>query len=317
VPCSAIDMQADAPVDQQRAGKPSGRRGLRALMRRRSTVAFLMTLPLLVLMLGLVAYPTGFAIWLSLLDRSMNRFVGFDNFAWLLGRERFWMVVWQTCLFAVVAVAVKAFLGFVAAHLVHNLPSRGQRKWRGMLLVPWVIPAAMSVLGWRLLFEPSFGAFNWLLEHLGLDRVLWLGEAGWARFSVILVTVWFGAPFFLVMYLAALKSVPEELYEAAAIDGATGWQRIRYVTFPMMRNIIALTMVFSLIGSFAGFTIVAVLTNGGPLGTTQVLGTLAFLTGIMGGNLPMGAAVSLFMTPVLAAAAIYILRGIARRGSDV
>jgi multiple sugar transport system permease protein len=103
-----------------------------------------------------------------------------------------------------------------------------------------------------------------------MDRVIWLGETGWARFSVILVTVWFGAPFFMVMYLASLKSVPEELYEAASIDGATWWQRIRYVTFPMMRNVIAITMIFSLIGSFAGFTIVNVLTNGGPLGATQV-----------------------------------------------
>jgi multiple sugar transport system permease protein len=186
-----------------------------------------------------------------------------------------------------------------------------------MLLVPWVIPAAMSVLGWRLLFEPSFGAFNWILQHLGMDRIIWLGETGWARFSVVLVTVWFGAPFFMVMYLASLKSVPEELYAAASIAGATWWQRIRYVTFPMMRNIIALTMIFSLIGGFAGFTIVSVLTNGGPLGTTQVLGTSAFLVGIMGGNLPMGASVSLFMVPVLAAAAIYVLRGVAKRGSEV
>ena len=109
-----------------------------------------------------------------------------------------------------------------------------------------------------------------------MDRIIWLGETGWARFCVILVSVWFGAPFFMVMYLASLKSVPVELYEAASIDGATWWQRTRYVTLPMMRNIIALTMIFSLIGSFAGFTIVAVLTNGGPLGTTQVLGTAAF-----------------------------------------
>src|SRR5215813_7336405 len=123
-----------------------------------------------------------------------------------------------------------------------------------------------------------------------MARILWLGETRWARFSVILVTVWFGAPFFMVMYLASLKSVPEELYEAAAIDGATSWQRIRYVTFPLMRNVIAITMLFSLIGSFAGFTIVAVLTNGGPLGTTQVVGTAAFMFGIMAGNLPMGSA---------------------------
>jgi multiple sugar transport system permease protein len=110
--------------------------------------------------------------------------------------------------------------------------------------------------------------------------------------------------------------VPEELYEAASIDGATCWQRMRYVTLPMMRNIIAITMLFSLIGSFAGFTVVSVLTNGGPLGTTQVLGTAAFLVGIMSGNLPMGAAVALFMVPILAVAATFILRGIAKRGSD-
>jgi len=317
VPDHTIDLPADAHLRQRQATRPSGRSSLHKLMRRKSTLAFLMTLPLLTLMIALVAYPTGFAIWISMLDRTMTRFVGLDNFAFLVGRERFWMVVYQTCGLAVIAVVLKAVMGFAAAQFVHNLPSKGQRKWRGMLLVPWVIPAAMSVLGWRLLFEPSFGAFNWLLEHLGIDRIIWLGETGWARFSVVLVTVWFGAPFFMVMYLASMKSVPGELYEAASIDGATWWQRTRYVTLPMMRNIIALTMIFSLIGSFAGFTIVSVLTNGGPLGTTQVLGTSAFLVGIMGGNLPLGASVSLFMVPVLAAAAIYILHGIAKRGSDV
>jgi multiple sugar transport system permease protein len=308
-------VQAEAQAHKRQAGRPIGPGSLHKLMRRKSTIAFLMTLPLLMLMIGLVAYPTGFAIWLSLFDRTATRFIGLGNFAWLVTRERFWMVVFQTCLFAAVAVPLKAFLGFVAAHFVHNLPTGGQRKWRGMLLVPWVIPAAMSVLGWRLLFDPSFGAFNWILEHLGLPRIFWLGETGWARFSVILVTVWFGAPFFMVMYLASLKSVPEELYEAASIDGATWWQRIRYITLPMMRNIIALTMVFSLIGSFAGFTLVEVLTTGGPLGTTQVLGTYTFLVGIMAGNLPLGAAISLFMVPVLATAAIIVLRGVHRRGS--
>ena len=185
-----------------------------------------------------------------------------------------------------------------------------------MLLVPWVIPAALSMLAWRLLFEPSFGAFNWGLEHFGLGRVFWLGDAGWARFCVILVTVWFSAPFCMVMYLASLKSVPEELYEAARVDGATWWQRIRYVTFPTMRNVIAITMIYALIGTFAGFTTVAMLTSGGPLGATQVLGTSAFYTGILGGNLPLGASISLFMVPVLALAAIFILRGIAKRGNE-
>jgi multiple sugar transport system permease protein len=292
------------------------RGGLHRLMRRKSTIAFLMTLPLLVLIVVLVAYPTAFTIYLSMLDRKMTKFVGLTNFATLIGRDRFWMVIYQTCAFAVAAVVLQAAIGIAAAHFVHNIPTKGQRKWRGMLLVPWVIPAALSVLSWRLLFEPSFGAFNWGLEHFGLGRVFWLGEAAWARFSVILVTVWFGAPFFMVMYLASLKSVPEELYEAASIDGATWWQRMRYVTFPMMRNVIAITTLYSLIGTFAGFTIVSMLTGGGPLGATQVLATSAFFIGIMGGNLPMGASVSLFMVPILAVAAAFILRGITKRGNE-
>jgi multiple sugar transport system permease protein len=310
-------MLCSQPVMEGKRALPIGRGSLHKLMQRRSTIAFLMTLPLLTLIIVLVAYPAGYAIYLSMLNRGMTKFIGLDNFAFLFSRDRFWMVVYQTCLFAITAVVFKAIIGFVAAHLMYNIPTRGQRKWRGMLLVPWVIPPALSTLAWRLLFDPSFSAFNWILEHLGMDRISWLGETGWARFSVILVSVWLGAPFFMVMYLASLKSVPEELYEAASIDGATWWQRTRYVTFPMMRNIIAITMLFSFIGSFAGFTIVSVLTNGGPLGTTQVLGTAAFLVGIMGGNLPMGAAVSLCMVPILAVAATFILRGIFKRGSEV
>jgi len=181
--------------------------------------------------------------------------------------------------------------------------------------VPWVIPPAMSTLAWRQLFDPSFSAFNWILEHVGIHRIPWLAEPDWARFCVILATVWLGAPFFMIMYLASLKSVPDELYEAASIDGATWWQRTRYVTFPMTRNVIAITMLFSLIGGFSGFTIVNVLTNGGPLGATQVLATAAFLISLGAGNFPMGAAVSLCMVPVLAVAATLILRGIAKRGS--
>ena len=292
------------------------RGSLHRLMRRRSTLAFLLTLPLLTVIAVLVAYPAGYAIYLSMLDRKMTKFVGLANFAYLLGRDRFWMVVTQTCLYALTAVALSALIGIAVAHFVHNISARGQRKWRGMLLVPWVIPAALSMLSWRLLFEPSFGALNWGLEHFGLGRVFWLGEAAWARFCVVLVTVWFGAPFFMVMYLASLKSVPEELYEAARVDGATWWQRLRYVTLPMTRNVIAVTMTYSLITTFAGFTIVSMLTGGGPLGATQVLGTSAFFTGILGGNLPMGASVSLFMVPVLAVAAAFILRGIAKRGNE-
>jgi multiple sugar transport system permease protein len=284
-------------------------------MQRRSTLAFLMTLPLITLIVVLVAYPTGSAIYLSMLDRSMTRFVGLRNFAVLFGDDRFWMVLYQTSLFAITAVVCKAIIGFAAAHFMHNIPARAQRAWRGLLLVPWVIPPALSTLAWRQLFDPSFSTFNWILEQVGIHRVPWLAEPDWARFCVILATVWLGAPFFMIMYLASLKSVPDELYEAASIDGATWWQRTRYVTFPMTRNVIAITMLFSLIGGFSGYTIVNVLTNGGPLGATQVLATAAFIISLGVGNFPMGAAVSLCMVPVLAVAATLILRGIARRGS--
>ncbi len=273
-----------------------------------------MTLPLVILMIVLVAYPAGSAIYLSLLDRSMTKLVGLANFARLFDSDRFWMLFYQTSLFAITAVACKTVIGFAAAHFMHNVPTRGQRKWRGMLLVPWVIPPAMSTLAWRELFDPTYSAFNWILEHVGLPRISWLAETDWARFCVVLATVWMGAPLFMIMYLASLKSVPDELYEAASIDGATWWQRTRYVTFPMTRNVIAITMLFYLIGGFSGFTIVNVLTNGGPLGATHVLATAAMLIGIGVGNFPMGAAVSLCMVPVLAVAAICILRGIGKRG---
>lgn len=285
-------------------------------MQRKSTVAFLMTLPLIALIVALVAYPTGFAVYLSMLDRTTTRFIGLANFARLAGSDRFWMLVLQTCLYALIAVGLSALIGIVVAHLVNNILRKRQRLWRGILLLPWVVPLAMSVPAWRLLFDPSFSAFNWILLHAGVGRIEWLVEAGWARLAVILVTVWSTAPFFLVMYLASLKSVPEELYEAASIDGATWWQRLRFVTLPMMRNVIAVTALYSLIVTFSGFTIVNVLTGGGPQGATRVLGTSAFGIGIMGGNLPMGAAVALSMVPILAVAATLLLRGIAKRSSE-
>jgi multiple sugar transport system permease protein len=286
-------------------------------MQRKSTIAFLMALPLILLILVLVAYPAGYAVYLAMLNKGMTRFVGLGNFDFLFGRETFWMVVYQSCLFAITAVIFKAIIGFVVAHFVHNIPSKGQRKWRGMLLVPWVIPPAMSTLAWLWLFDPSYSAFNWILAGFGIDRIPWTGETGWARFSVILVNVWIGSPFFMIMYLAALKSVPEQLYEAASIDGATWWQRIWYVTLPMMRNIIAITALFSLIVTFANFDIVRVLTKGDPLNTTHVFATWAFRVGIESGDIPLGASVSLFMVPILAVAAAFILRDITKRGSEV
>jgi multiple sugar transport system permease protein len=292
------------------------RGGLRRLARRKSTIALLMALPLIVLIATLVVYPTIYAVYLAMLNKSLEHFVGFANFKFLFTRETFWMVVKQSCIFAITAVIFKALIGFCVAHFVHNVPAKGQRKWRGMLLIPWVIPPAMSCLGWFWLLDPSYSAFNWVFVRLGIPAVHWLGEPDWARFSVILVNVWYGAPFFLIMYLAALKSVPEQLYEAAAIDGANWWQRMRFVTLPMMRNIIAITALFSLIVTFANFDIVRILTAGGPIDRTHVFATWAFWLGIQGNDIPLGATVSLFMVPILTVVAVFILRDINRRGNE-
>jgi multiple sugar transport system permease protein len=291
--------------------------GLRRFLRRKSTLAFVMALPLMVLIGALVVYPALYSLHLATLNKSMERFVGFGNFTFLFKRDLFWMVVKQSCIFAVTAVVFKALIGFCVAHFVHNVPAKGQRKWRGMLLIPWVIPPAMSTLGWFWLFDPSYSAFNWIFVRIGLPSITWLGDPVWARFSVILVNVWYGAPFFLIMYLATLKSVPEQLYEAAAIDGANWWQKIWYVTLPMMRNIISITVLFSLIVTFANFDIVRILTAGGPVDQTHVFATWAFLLGIEGGDLALGASVSLFMFPILGIAAVFILRGVHKRSKEL
>jgi multiple sugar transport system permease protein len=289
---------------------------MKKFLRRKSTIALVMALPLILVITSLVIYPAFYSIYLATLNKSMERFVGLGNFSFLFKRETFWMVVKQSIIFAVSAVLFKALIGFFVAHCVHNVPAKGQRKWRGMLLVPWVIPPAMSTLAWLWLFDPSYSAFNWLFERIGIAPVPWLGDPYWARFAVILVNVWVGAPFFMIMYLAALKSVPEQLYEAAAIDGANWWQKMWYVTLPMMRNIIAITALFSLIVTFANFDIVRVLTGGGPVDQTHVFATYAFNLGIQGNDIPLGACVSLFMLPILAVAAIFILRDIGRRGNE-
>ena len=307
---------ADVVVGSAYQAPRRQRARLKSFARRKSTIAFLMALPLLLIIALLVIYPAFYSIFLATLNKSMERFVGFANFVFLFKRETFWMVVKQSIIFAVTAVVFKALIGLLIAHCVHNVPIKGQRKWRGMLLVPWVIPPAMSTLAWLWLFDPSYSAFNWLLERIGLSAVPWLGNPYWARFAVILVNVWIGAPFFMIMYLAALKSVPEQLYEAAAIDGANWWQRLWFITLPMMRNIIAITALFSLIVTFANFDIVRVLTSGGPVDQTHVFATWAFNLGIQGGDIPLGACVSLFMFPILAIAAIFILRDISRRGTD-
>jgi multiple sugar transport system permease protein len=311
-------MPADGTlaVPAPKAARSPNVSSLQRLARRRSSIAFLMALPLLLIIGGLVVYPFFYALYLSTLNRRMTTFIGLENYAILLDTDTFIMVIWQSCFFAVTAVLLKALIGFILAHQLHHIPTKGQRKWRGMLLLPWVMPPALSTLGWWWMFDSSYSSINWVLNVFGVPSVPWLGEPWWARIAVIIVNVWVGAPFFMIMYLAALKSVPDQLYEAAAIDGATGWQGLRYVTLPMMRNIIAITVLFSLIVTFANYDIVRVLTNGGPRDLTHLFATYAMQVGVQSGNVPRGAAVSLFMFPLLAVFAFFVLRGVTRRNKE-
>src|ERR1051326_7358467 len=151
-------------------------RGLPQAVPRRSTIALLMCLPLILIIACLVVYPALYSIYLSMLNKAQTRFIGLGNFTFLLSRDVFWMVVQQSAIFALTAVFCKALIGLITAHLINNLPSKGQRKWRGMLLVPWVIPLALSSLSWWWLFDPTHSAFNWILKGFGFNEIAWLSD---------------------------------------------------------------------------------------------------------------------------------------------
>ena len=166
-------------ADGTGAARPGG---LHRFMRRRTTTALLWCTPLMALILGLVFFPFLYSIYLSMLNKAQTKFIGLGNFAFLFTRDTFWMVVEQSVIFAVSAVFFKALIGIITAHLVNNLPGKGQRKWRGMLLVPWVMPLSLSTLTWWWMFDPTYSAFNWILGHFGV-HVAWLSEPLTGRVS--------------------------------------------------------------------------------------------------------------------------------------
>lgn len=286
--------------------------GLLSRLKSRRMAAYWMILPLVVLIIGLVVYPFIYSVYLSFENKAETKFVGLKNYKRLLSYDTFWLVVGNSFRFTLTAVFFKATLGLILALILNNLPFGGQRIWRGVSLIPWVMPLALSSMGWWWIFEPTHSAIDWILVQLGGTAKPWLSDPYWARVSTIVTNIWYGTPFFMIMYLAGLKSIPESLYEVASIDGARALQRFRYVTFPMLSRLIAITVMFSTIVTFANFDIVRILTRGGPRYTTHLFGTYAFNIGIESGHLPRGSAVALFMFPVLGVAAFFILRNIAR-----
>lgn len=291
----------------------------------RRYMGYWFVLPLAIIVVGLVVYPFFYSIFLSMLDRKETTFIGFGNYATLFGVGRiegklfhfgnlFWMVVGNSFRYTLIAVCMKSLLGLTLALVINSLPSRGQRFWRGVALIPWVMPLSMSSLGWWWMFDPAYSGINWILRTVfGAQDIPWLADPFWARVAVTQTNIWMGIPFFMIMYLAGLQSIPDELYEVSEIDGANAWERFRFITIPLLANIIAITIMFSLIMTFAEFDIIRVMTRGGPRYSTHIFGTFSFLEGIENGNVPRGAAVSLFMFPFLFIMAVIVLRSV-RRG---
>ena len=293
--------------------KPGRLTRVREWWEQEHVFGYSLIVPALALIVGLVAYPFGMAIYFSLSDYwvgSPGSFVGFKNFRDILGNEIFRQTVYNSFVFTTIAVILKAVLGIWLAMLLFR-PFRFKRLIRGAVLLPWVIPTALSVLAWRWMFDSLYSVVNWTGIHLGLMNPPgpnWLGLADYAMTAVIAVNVWRGLPFFAIIVLAGLVSIPREYYEAAEVDGANSWGRFRHVTLPLLKPVLAVVILFSTIFTFSDFNIVQVLTGGGPINTTHLFATFAYQMGLSGGNLGQGAAISLFLFPMLAAIVFVQLR---------
>jgi multiple sugar transport system permease protein len=269
-------------------------------------------LPAAVIILGLVGYPIVKAMVLSLSDARVGEsghFIGLANYAALLRNSVFIKALGNAVLFTVVSVFFKTVLGLAAALLL-NQKAFGRRWIRGVMLLPWIIPSTFGVLAWLWIFNYNLGTLNWVLQtlHIVNRPVAWLSDPTLARGAVIFVNVWRGLPFFAITLLAGLVSIPQELYEAASVDGATPWSKLRHITLPLLVPILSITILFSIVMTVSDFNLVYILTRGGPLNATQVFATLAYQSAFTSGQIARGAAISLFIFPALLVSLFFLLR---------
>jgi len=283
--------------------EPSGIAVARRFLERDAVLGYLWVTPALLLLGTLIAYPFLLALYWSLTSRSagsVGAFVGLDNFVYLLSGPIFRQTLQNTAVFTTASVAVKLVLGMAAA-LVLNQAFRGRNLARGVFLLPWIVPTSLSALAWLWIYDDIFGVVSRVAMDLGLRRqpIPFLSDSLLAMGAVILVNVWRGVSFFAVSFLAGMQSIAEELYEAAEVDGAGAGGRFWHVTLPGLRPILAVATLFSIIWTFSDFTIVYIVTRGGPANSTHLLATLAYQTAIYGGKVGEGLAISSFMFPLL------------------
>ncbi|MBA5805853.1 sugar ABC transporter permease [Rhizobium sophorae] len=297
---------------------PEDRRGpISSLLQNNNVLGFLFMLPAAVFLVCFLTYPLGLGVWLGFTDTRIGRdgiFIGLENYQFLMDDSVFWLSVFNTILYTSVASVLKFALGLWLAMLLNqHLPFKS--FFRAIVLLPWVVPTVLSALAFWWIYDSQFSIISWSLMQLGLisGPINFLGDPINARISVIIANVWRGIPFVAISLLAGLQTIPASLQEAASLDGATSWQRFRYVTLPMLTPIIAVVMTFSVLFTFTDFQLIYVLTKGGPVNATHLMATLSFQRGIPGGQLGEGAAIAVAMVPFLLGAIMFSFFGLQRR----
>lgn len=290
---------------------------LSRLSQSRNGLGLLFMVPAAIFLLVFLAWPLVLGVWLGFTDTRIGRagvFIGLENYESLLTDAVFRLSVFNTILYTVVASALKFALGLWLALLLNeHLPFKA--FIRAIVLLPWVVPTVLSAIAFWWIFDTQFSVISWALKELGLisTNINFLGDSTNARASVIAANVWRGIPFVAISLLAGLQTISPSLYEAAMLDGATNWQRFRFITLPLLSPIIAVVMTFSVLFTFTDFQLIYVLTRGGPLNATHLMATLSFQRAIPGGQLGEGAAIAVAMIPFLLGAILFSYFGLQRR----
>ena len=290
---------------------------LARLQNSRNALGLLFMLPAGLLLVLFLTYPLGLGTWLGFTDTKIGRpgvFVGLENYEFLWGDDVTRLALFNTLFYTTIASVHKFVLGlWLAVLLNHHLPFKSML--RAAILLPFIVPTALSAIVFWWIYDSQFSIISWVLVKMGVmtTYIDFLGDPWMARFSTIAANVWRGIPFVAISLLAGLQTISPSLYEAAAIDGATPWQRFRFVTLPLLTPIIAVVMTFSVLFTFTDFQLIYVLTRGGPLNATHLMATLSFQRAIPGGAMGEGAAIATAMVPFLLAAILVSYFGLQRR----
>jgi multiple sugar transport system permease protein len=287
---------------------PTARKtGWRRVLGRDWKLGWILLIPILAVLIGLIAYPFGLSIYLSFTDKMIGRpanFVGLQNYVDIVAGAEFGRVFWKSVVNTVeytgVAVGVKVCLGMAMALFLHE-EFRGRGLARAICFLPWAIPSLIVGLSWEwILNGTTAGMVNMILIDLGLSDTLiqWLGNPHLALWSVTFVTIWASCPFFGMMFLAGLQSIPRELYEAASIDGANVFQRYRNVTLPGLTTVMLITVLLSTIWTANGFNLIYILTRGGPANASMTFPMYTYQVGIAGAQrLGTASAITIMFLP--------------------